>query len=103
MDQYGCHVVQKAFDNVTEDTKKSMVGELLEDIHGTVVHRYSCHVWQKLFEIRWEGQAPEIMSLVNKALNGTWHEVAQGETGSLVVQNIFENCAEVEKVCSVQP
>ena len=28
-----------------------------------------------------------------------WHEVALGETGSLVVQNIFENCLEEDKVC----
>lgn len=27
-----------------------------------------------------------------------WHEVALGETGSLVVQNIFENCLEADKV-----
>jgi len=27
-----------------------------------------------------------------------WHEVALGETGSLVVQNIFENCLEEDKV-----
>jgi hypothetical protein len=30
-----------------------------------------------------------------------WHEVALGETGSLVVQNIFENCVEEEKVCVI--
>jgi hypothetical protein len=35
---------------------------------------------------------------VNEALRGMWHEVALGETGSLVVQNIFENCLEEDKV-----
>jgi hypothetical protein len=38
------------------------------------------------------------MVKVNEALEGMWHEVALGETGSLVVQNIFENCVEEEKV-----
>lgn len=39
------------------------------------------------------------MKYVNEALRGMWHEVALGETGSLVVQNIFENCLENDKVC----
>jgi hypothetical protein len=38
------------------------------------------------------------MKYVNEALRGMWHEVALGETGSLVVQNIFENCLENDKV-----
>lgn len=38
------------------------------------------------------------MKYVNEALRGMWHEVALGETGSLVVQNIFENCLEADKV-----
>ena len=37
------------------------------------------------------------MKYVNEALRGMWHEVALGETGSLVVQNIFENCLEEDK------
>jgi len=40
------------------------------------------------------------MKYVNEALRGMWHEVALGETGSLVVQNIFENCLEEDKVSS---
>ena len=38
------------------------------------------------------------MKYVNEALRGRWSEVALGETGSLVVQNIFENCLEEDKV-----
>lgn len=38
------------------------------------------------------------MKYVNEALEGRWPEVAIGETGSLVVQNIFENCLEEDKV-----
>ncbi|KAL1978846.1 hypothetical protein VTN31DRAFT_1705 [Thermomyces dupontii] len=99
MDPFGCHVVQKAFDCVPEEHKASMVHELLRRIPETVIHRYACHVWQKLFELRWNGEPPQIMARVNEALRGMWHEVALGETGSLVVQNIFENCLEEEKVC----
>ena len=99
MDPFGCHVVQKAFDSVPEDYKAIMVHELLRRIPETVIHRYACHVWQKLFELRWTESPPQIMEYVNEALQGMWHEVALGETGSLVVQNIFENCLEDDKVC----
>lgn len=98
MDPFGCHVVQKAFDVVPEDYKAIMVHELLRRIPETVIHRYACHVWQKLFELRWSDSPPQIMKYVNEALGGMWHEVALGETGSLVVQNIFENCLEEDKV-----
>ncbi|RMJ22107.1 hypothetical protein PHISP_07020 [Aspergillus sp. HF37] len=97
MDPFGCHVVQKAFDCVPEEHKGVMVHELLRRIPETVIHRYACHVWQKLFELRWNGDPPQIMARVNEALRGMWHEVALGETGSLVVQNIFENCLEEDK------
>ncbi|KAH7015300.1 armadillo-type protein [Ilyonectria destructans] len=97
MDPFGCHVVQKAFDSVPENYKAIMVHELLRRIPETVIHRYACHVWQKLFELRWTESPPQIMKYVNDALRGMWHEVALGETGSLVVQNIFENCLEDDK------
>ncbi|KAJ3477413.1 hypothetical protein NLG97_g8847 [Lecanicillium saksenae] len=97
MDPFGCHVVQKAFDSVPENYKAIMVHELLRRIPETVIHRYACHVWQKLFELRWTESPPQIMTYVNEALRGMWHEVALGETGSLVVQNIFENCLEEDK------
>ncbi|KAG6360355.1 hypothetical protein INS49_011413 [Diaporthe citri] len=97
MDPFGCHVVQKAFDSVPEDYKAIMVHELLRRIPETVIHRYACHVWQKLFELRWTESPPQIMKFVNESLRGMWHEVALGETGSLVVQNIFENCLEEDK------
>jgi hypothetical protein len=101
MDPFGCHVVQKAFDSVPEEYKAIMVHELLRRIPETVIHRYACHVWQKLFELRWSDTPPQIMKYVNEALKGMWHEVALGETGSLVVQNIFENCLEEDKVSSL--
>jgi hypothetical protein len=101
MDAFGCHVIQKAFDAVPEEYKAIMVHELLRRIPETVVHRYACHVWQKLFELRWSDTPPQIMKYVNEALQGMWHEVALGETGSLVVQNIFENCLEEDKVSCI--
>jgi hypothetical protein len=96
-DAFGCHVIQKAFDCVPESFKHHMVHELLTRIRDTIVHRYACHVWQKLFELRWQGPPPTIMGTVNAALVGQWTHVAVGETGSLVVQNIFENCNEDDK------
>jgi hypothetical protein len=97
MDSFGCHVMQKALDTVPESYKTLFIGELLKDIPKTVIHRYACHVWQKLFELRWEGEPPQIMQKVNTQLDGRWTAVAMGETGSLVVQNIFENCVEADK------
>ncbi|KAI9791250.1 MAG: hypothetical protein M1833_001563 [Piccolia ochrophora] len=96
-DAFGCHVVQKAFDSVPEEYKAMFTQELLRRIPQTVIHRYACHVWQKLFELRWKSAPPQIMKHVNEALHGMWTEVALGETGSLVVQNIFENCREEDK------
>jgi len=96
MDAFGCHVVQKAFDSVPEDYKASWFMS-----YFVVSRRLSsplcCHVWQKLFELRWTESPPQIMKYVNEALRGMWHEVALGETGSLVVQNIFENCLEEDR------
>ncbi|KAG2173274.1 hypothetical protein INT43_004648 [Umbelopsis isabellina] len=94
---FGCHVVQKALDNVDEDIKTELVSELFENIPETITHRYACHVWQKVFEIRWNGNPPAVMNHVNNALRGRWAKVALDETGSLVIQNIFENLTEKDK------
>jgi Pumilio-family RNA binding repeat len=61
----------------------------------------ACHVWQKLLEIRWSKSPPQYMKYVNEALRGMWPNIALSETGSLVVQNIFENCLEEDKVCTL--
>ncbi|RVD80667.1 uncharacterized protein DFL_008561 [Arthrobotrys flagrans] len=97
MDAFGCHVIQRALDTVPEPFKVMIIQELLHRIPETVMHRYACHVWQKLFEVRWVGNPPQIMKFMNEALAGMWPEIAMGETGSLVVQNIFENCLEEDK------
>ncbi|KAI8888655.1 ARM repeat-containing protein [Backusella circina FSU 941] len=95
---FGCHVVQKALDYVTEPMKVKLVLELVVGIPETITHRHACHVWQKIFEIRWSpGNSPNIMSNVHKDLKDQWTQVALDETGSLVIQNIFENLTEVDK------
>jgi hypothetical protein len=97
-DPFGCHVVQKALDTVEENSKARIVTEMFRRIPETIVHRYACHVWQKVFEIRWIDSPPAVMTYVNNAVAGKWLNVAVDETGSLVVQGIFENCPEHDKV-----
>lgn len=96
---FGCHVVQKALDYVNETSRASLVSELFERIPETITHKYACHVWQKVFEIRWSTvQPPPIMTHVHASVKGQWAHVALDETGSLVIQNIFENLTEPDKV-----
>ena len=96
---FGCHVVQKAMDNVDEHTKADLVSELFVSIPESFTHKYACHVWQKTFEIKWEHiSPPPIMEKVHTALKGKWAQIALDETGSLVIQNIFENLTEEDKV-----
>lgn len=95
---FGCHVVQKALDHVSEPVKSSLVSELFIRIPETITHKYACHVWQKVFEIRWTITPPPMMKHVHASLKGQWAQVALDETGSLVIQNIFENLTEKDKV-----
>lgn len=95
---FGCHVVQRALECVDETSKASLVSELLVRIPETITHKYACHVWQKIFEIRWQYSPPPIMKHIHQALENQWERVALDETGSLVIQNIFENMTETDKV-----
>jgi hypothetical protein len=96
---FGCHVVQKALDNVNESIRATLVSELFICIPETITHKYACHVWQKVFEIKWESNTPPpIMKHVHQSLEGKWSQIALDETGSLVIQNIFENLTENDKV-----
>ncbi|KAL7329971.1 meiotic PUF protein 1 [Mucor circinelloides] len=94
---FGCHVVQRALECVDETSKASLVSELLVRIPETITHKYACHVWQKIFEIRWQYSPPPIMKHIHQALENQWERVALDETGSLVIQNIFENMTETDK------
>lgn len=97
---FGCHVVQKALEYVDEATRSDLVTELLSvRIPETIVHKHACHVWQKVFEIRWAHHTPPpIMKRLQEALEDRWAQVALDETGSLVIQNVFENLTEEDKV-----
>ncbi|CAO3649212.1 unnamed protein product [Cunninghamella echinulata] len=96
-EQFGSHVVQKALDYVDENTKAELVTELFERIPETIIHKQACHVWQKVFEIVWKNHKISIISHLHNALQGKWTQVALDETGSLVIQNIFENLSDIEK------
>jgi len=52
---------------------------------------FGYYVWEKLLGIGRKGAATVIMKYVNDALGGVWMEIALGETGSLVVQNILDD------------
>lgn len=74
-----------------------LISELFCSIPETFTHRFSCHVWQRVFEIKWALEPPAIMYFVQQAIAGQWAEIANDENGSLVVQCIFEHCNDVEK------
>ncbi|RCI01845.1 hypothetical protein CU098_004346, partial [Rhizopus stolonifer] len=95
---FGCHVVQKALDYIQEESKADFCSELFFCVPQTITHKYACHVWQKVFELRWVHiPPPPVMKYVHAALQGQWAQVALDETGSLVIQNVFENLLEPDK------
>lgn len=105
-DRFGCHVMQKvlikinkqAIEKVDEQLKMELISELFRSIPETFTHRFSCHVWQRVFEIKWTSfEPPQIMEFVQAAVCGQWAEIANDENGSLVVQCIFEHCTDIEK------
>jgi hypothetical protein len=105
--------------------KASIINELLASIPETVTHKFGCHIWQRVFETKWttypgshcsevppkSKNAPTygivldsdvhpiilVVRKMNHVMKGLWHTVANDESGSLVVQCIFENCPESEK------
>ena len=89
--------MQKAIEKVKEAHKAAIISELYSNIGDTFIHRFSCHVWQRIFEIQWTTYSPDVMKHVQKAIKGTWASVANDENGSLVVQCIFEHCQENER------
>jgi transcriptional regulator CtsR len=103
-DRFGCHVMQKvpnnlqkAIEKVDDHLKMELISELFKSIPETFTHRFSCHVWQRVFEIKWVDETPSIMQFVQNAVVGQWAEIANDENGSLVVQCIFEHCTDKEK------
>ncbi|KAI9247373.1 armadillo-type protein [Helicostylum pulchrum] len=94
---FGCHVVQKVLDHVSEPVKAELISELFVKIPETITHKYACHVWQKVFEVRWSTDTTPMMNHIHESLKGRWAQIALDETGSLVIQNIFENLTEEDK------
>ncbi|KAG8933441.1 hypothetical protein FRC02_011819 [Tulasnella sp. 418] len=95
---YGTHVVQKALE-CEEDVRLIILSELLlGDPARTLINKHASHVWSRIMELTWSPPAPPIFTYVNKALKGRWVELATHETGSLVVQHLFENCVEEDTV-----
>lgn len=102
-DRFGCHVMQKvdninqAIEKIGEEAKLAITHELFKSIPETFTHRFACHVWQRIFEIKWSKPQTEILNQVQNAVVGTWANIANDENGSLVVQCIFEHCTEAER------
>ncbi|CAO1632967.1 unnamed protein product [Parajaminaea phylloscopi] len=94
--QYGCHVVQRVLDE-GEALKQQVVEELLEgDLMSTLTSRNAVHVWAKILEIQWSDGAyrRKVFERIHRAMKGHWAAVAMQETGSIVVQNLFESADE---------
>ncbi|KAG8918543.1 hypothetical protein FRC00_012367, partial [Tulasnella sp. 408] len=87
-------MVQKALE-CDEEIKRLVLHELLiGDPAVTLINKHASHVWSRIMELTWSPPAPPIFAYVNNALRGRWVELATHETGSLVVQHLFENCVE---------
>ncbi|EEB06964.1 meiotic PUF family protein 1 [Schizosaccharomyces japonicus yFS275] len=100
---FGCHVVQRALDFMSADHRLAVIRELIQHAESSILRRNSCHVWQKLLDMRWPEHTSFIMSQLNVLLRGKWAEIAMSEMGSLVVQNIFENCeSKDETLCKTE-
>ncbi|KZV93703.1 ARM repeat-containing protein [Exidia glandulosa HHB12029] len=94
---YGTHVLQKALD-CDDETRLLIVSELLlKDPATTLINKHASHVFSKIMELTWSEPAPPIFAYFNNALRGKWASLACHETGSLVVQSIFENVEESAK------
>lgn len=104
LSQYGCHVVQRALD-AGEDLKLCIVEELMRcDLVMTLTSRNSVHVWAKVLEIKWSDPAfhRSLMGAINAAMAGRWASIAMQETGSIVVQNLFESTNPVGKAACIE-
>ncbi|CAO1624655.1 unnamed protein product [Sympodiomycopsis kandeliae] len=96
---YGCHVVQRVLDE-DESIRMQVVEELLaENLLDTLTCRNSVHVWAKALETKWSSEPfrRRLYATINAAMKGRWACTAMQETGSIVVQNLFESADEDEK------
>lgn len=99
LSQYGCHVVQRALLE-DEPLKKQIVEELLSrNLLESLTSRNAVHVWAKVLETRWseDGFRRHVFQTINQAMLNRWADTAMQETGSIVVQNLFESAHQDEK------
>lgn len=75
-----------------------LIQELYVAIQDTFTNRFSCHVWQRIFEVQWTTMNVDIMAKVQSVLVGKWADIANDENGSLIVQCIFEHCKYSDKL-----
>lgn len=97
--QYGCHVVQRILDE-DENLRAQVVEELLVcNLPESLTSRNAVHVWAKILEMQWTGRAfrRKVFDVINRGMRGHWASVAMQETGSIVVQNLFESADEDER------
>lgn len=90
-DRFGCHVVQKILDIIDEPLKMQLIQILAFHMPETIKHKFGCHVWQKIIQITWSTENSRFLYPLIQALKGQWSILANDESGSLIVQCIFEN------------
>lgn len=98
LSQYGCHVVQRVLDE-DESIRMQVVEELLQqsaNLVDALTSRNSVHVWAKALETKWSSEAfrRRVYETINAAMKGRWAAIAMQETGSIVVQNLFESAVD---------
>ncbi|ODV62697.1 ARM repeat-containing protein [Ascoidea rubescens DSM 1968] len=92
MNLFGCHSLQKIITslNVGLYYKKKIFEELLNRFNVTVRNKYSGHIWQKLLQSDFKLKLSVLVEL-NKKLEKNWIKIGKTESGSLIIQTVFEN------------
>lgn len=97
-------MVQRILDT-SEDLQRQIVDELLSnDMFSNFTSRNCVHVWAKILEIKWRDAAfgRRVFESINGSMRGRWHQLATQETGSIIVQNLFESAREEDKAECIQ-
>ena len=97
LDSFGSHVIQKVVEICKEGMKLKIIERLLDHVMETIQNKHACHVWQRILRITWSTPQPQILASINSSSCGKWATIAKSEGGSLICQNVFENCAAAEK------
>ncbi|TPX75413.1 hypothetical protein CcCBS67573_g03331 [Chytriomyces confervae] len=108
--RFACHVWQRVFETQwTMYPYSAAAVPLLHATYNTNSNNTTAHSTEQQADPDWEAATGElslsstthpVISVVRSmdaVLRGQWHAIANDESGSLVVQCVFENCPEVEK------